>query len=160
MNGGGVPNKVFRSSFDGFMTSVYKQRVYDFLLQATPDYHVPKSFLTLPSFFLLVHTCYDGAIQQSISLFYFMLILFICPSYRLWKLERSYIFTTPPGLTLGCLNLQPPSSTSCLRCGSLGASTLTRGLWWCTAAQASAALEPSVSSTPASYWSVLDWEFH
>lgn len=33
------------------MTSVYKQRVYDFLLQATPDYHVPKSFLTLPSFF-------------------------------------------------------------------------------------------------------------
>lgn len=82
------------------------------------------------------------------------------PFYRLGKLERSYIFTTPPGLTLGCPNLQRPSLTSCSRCGSLGASTLTRGLWWCTAAQASDAREPSVLSTLASYWSVLHWESH
>lgn len=72
--------------------------------------------------------------------------------FRQESRERSTTFTTPRGLTLGCQNLLPPSSTSSSRFGSLARWARSMGPWWCTAALESDARGASPWWTPVWSW--------
>lgn len=101
--------------------------------------------------FYCVHILYSLCLLWSFKSWYVSPLIF--PD-RLKRPVRFYIFTTPPGLTLGYQSLLPPSLTSCSRCESRVVWTRTRDRWWCTAAPASDALAHFVLWTPASYWFV------